>query len=136
MNEAIYPKVQALLAAALFGASAPLSKLLLGDIEPVLLAALLYYGCGFGLLAYRGVQRVIGIRVIKEAGLTAKDLPCLLGAMLTGGVAAPIVLMVSLKVTPAATASLLLNFEGVATNVIAAVAFKEALENAYGLQLL
>jgi drug/metabolite transporter (DMT)-like permease len=61
-----------------------------------------------------------------EASLTRPDLPWLAGAVLTGGVAAPIILMMGLKHTPATTASLLLNFEGVATTLIAALVFKEA----------
>lgn len=125
--KSLYPKLQALLAAVLFGISAPLSKLLLNDIEPVLLAALLYLGCGFGLLVSGAVQKRIGRNKDNEAPLAGKDLPWLAGATLAGGVAAPIILMISLKNTPAATASLLLNFEAAATSIIAVIAFKEAL---------
>ncbi|MGE5379997.1 MAG: EamA family transporter [Methylocystaceae bacterium] len=124
---AIYPKIQAILAAVLFGASSPLAKLLLNDISPVLLAALLYLGCGFGLFIFRYFQNQIAGLASKEAGLTTLDVPWLIGAILCGGVAAPISLMFSLKATPAATASLLLNFEGVATSIIAVFIFKEAL---------
>ena len=123
----LYPKLLAMLAAVLFGASAPLSKLLLGDITPVLLAALLYLGCGFGLLILRGARSLTARHDGKEAGLARRDIPWLVGAIIAGGVAAPVALMIGLAVTPAATASLLLNFEAVATGVIAAVAFKEAL---------
>jgi len=123
----IFPKLQAIIAAVLFGISAPLAKFLLGNIEPVLLAALLYLGCGFGLLFLRLIQKLAIKQTAKEANLALKDLPWLTGAILAGGVAAPIILMISLNNTPAATASLLLNFEGAATTVIAAVAFKEAL---------
>jgi drug/metabolite transporter (DMT)-like permease len=121
------PKLQALMAAILFGASAPLAKLLLGNVDPIMLAALLYFGCGLGLFIFSGLQNVIVKHEKKEAGLTINDIPWLAGAILFGGVAAPIVLMISLDKTPAATASLLLNFEGVATCVIATLAFKEAL---------
>jgi len=121
------PKIQALLAAILFGASAPLAKLLLADIDPVAMAALLYLGCGLGLLVVKLIQNWIMRSPSREAGLSVKDLPWLIGAIICGGVAAPIVLMYSLMSTPAATASLLLNFEGVATSVIAALAFREAL---------
>ncbi|NJD03591.1 MAG: DMT family transporter [Ruminiclostridium sp.] len=126
-NDIIYPKMQAIIAAVLFGSSAPLAKLLTGDIDPVMLAALLYLGCGFGLFIYRGLQKFSAKQPSMEAGLTLKDMPWLAGAILAGGVAAPIILMFSLKNTPAATASLLLNFEGVSTSIIAAVAFREAL---------
>jgi len=122
-----FPKFQAIMAAVLFGASAPLSKLLLGSIEPVLLAALLYLGSGFGLLSLRLIQSYSIKGASKEARLSSKDLPWLAGAVIAGGVVAPIILMISLDNTPAATASLLLNFEGIATAIIAAVAFKEAL---------
>lgn len=127
MLKNLYPKLQALLAAVLFGVSAPLSKLLLNDIEPVLLAALLYLGCGFGLFFAGMIKKKIVKQSEKEASLVKKDVPWLAGAVLAGGVAAPIILMISLKNTPAATASLLLNFEAVATSIIAAAAFKEAL---------
>lgn len=117
----------ALAAAALFGISAPLAKLLLKGVEPVMLAGLLYLGSGLGLLAFRlpGVSRRLGTG--GEAPLRKADLGWLLGAILSGGIAAPILLMVSLRHMPAATASLLLNFEGVATVVLAGLLFREAL---------
>lgn len=123
MSNLAYPVVQAILAAALFGASAPLSKLLLGTSEPIPLAAFLYLGSGLGLLVLRAFQKD---RAREEAKLSGSDLPWLAGAILAGGVAAPIVLMFGLRHTPAATAALLLNFESVATTLIAALIFKEA----------
>lgn len=122
----IIPVVQALLAAFLFGASAPLSKLLLGETSPVLLAALLYLGSGFGLLCVKLMEKTVHDEQ-KEARLARSDWPWLVGAILAGGVIAPIMLMISLRHAPAATASLLLNFEGVATTLIAAIVFKEAI---------
>lgn len=122
----IIPVVQALLAAFLFGASAPLSKLLLGETSPVLLAALLYLGSGFGLLCVKLMEKKVQYEQ-KEARLARSDWPWLVGAILAGGVIAPIMLMISLRHAPAATASLLLNFEGVATTLIAAIVFKEAI---------
>jgi drug/metabolite transporter (DMT)-like permease len=119
--------IQALLAAVLFGASPPVAKLLLGMIEPIPLAGLLYLGSGVGLLLFRGIQHIVGQSARVEAGITKADIPWLTGAILAGGVAAPIMLMFSLRTTPAATASLLLNFEGVATALIAALVFKEAI---------
>ena len=121
-----YPFLLALLSASLFGASAPLAKLLLGDLEPVLLAALLYLGSGIALLTLKGYQRLRKRAAVREARLGRADLPWLAGAILAGGVAAPIVLLFGLQSTPAATASLLLNFEAVATTLIAALAFREA----------
>jgi drug/metabolite transporter (DMT)-like permease len=123
----IVPIFQALAAALLFGASAPLAKLLLGDIEPIPLAALLYLGSGLGLVCIKIYQRFTQKDADREAQIRKADFGWLAGAILTGGVGAPIILLFSLKNTPAATASLLLNFEGVATALIAVFAFKEAI---------
>src|ERR1700739_2417943 len=77
----------ALLSALLFGVTTPLSKLLLGDISPWLLAGLLYLGSGGGLLAFRLVRRAGGVPS-SEAPLRAADLPWLAGLILAGGVVA------------------------------------------------
>lgn len=117
--------LQALLAAIFFGASAPIAKVLVGDIAPIFLAAFLYLGSGTGISLVKLTQRMRSKDV--EAGIKRADIPWLAGAIISGGILAPIVLMISLKNTPASTASLLLNFEGVATTVIAMLAFKEAI---------
>lgn len=122
----ISPYLQALTAALLFGISTPLAKLLLGELDPIPLAALLYLGSGLGLLLFKAVQSLFNRGEKLEAYLVKGDLPWLAGSILAGGVAAPIVLLFSLRGTPAATASLLLNFECVATTLIALLAFKEA----------
>ncbi|WP_042332141.1 DMT family transporter [Desulfosporosinus orientis] len=126
-NLKFYSALQALLAALLFGASAPLAKLFLGEIDPIPLASCLYLGSGIGLLLYRLVNRLKKGYTEAEAKIHINDVKWILGAVAAGGVAAPIVLMYSLRNTPASTASLLLNFECVATTLIAAVAFKEAI---------
>ena len=118
----------ALGAAALFGASTPFAKLLLGDVPPVLLAGLLYLGSGCGLTIWglvawlvarsRGVAR-------REASLKRKDAPWLAGAVFFGGVLGPVCLMLGLAATAASTASLLLNLEGVFTALLAWYAFRE-----------
>jgi drug/metabolite transporter (DMT)-like permease len=118
--------LQALTAALLFGASAPLAKLLLGGVEPILLAGLLYLGSGLGLLIVKIYQSLKRRSTDAEAGLKGKDFGWLTGAILAGGIAAPIILLISLERTPAATASLLLNFEVVATTLIAVLVFREA----------
>ena len=123
------PIIQALIAALLFGASAPLAKLLLGEIEPIPLAAFLYLGSGIGLLGIIAFQRINRQTSGGEANIKTADYLWLLGALLAGGVAAPITLLFSLKNTPAATASLLLNFEGVATTLVAGLAFKESISS-------
>jgi len=119
------PLIDALLAAGLFGVSAPLSKLLLGAVHPIPLAALLYLGAGLGLTCYITWTHIFVSNASSEAGLDRGDLPWLMGAILAGGVTAPILLLYGLRATPAATASLLLNFEVVATAVIAAWVLRE-----------
>jgi drug/metabolite transporter (DMT)-like permease len=128
MKRTYLPSIlQALTAALLFGTSAPLAKLLLGEVEPIPLAAFLYLGSGLGLLGIKAFQHFHAHSSEREAQIKRSDLPWLAGAILAGGVAAPITLLFSLQQTPAATASLLLNFEGVATTLIAALVFKESI---------
>src|SRR5512147_799619 len=117
--------LQALLAALFFGASAPIAKLLLGDVPPVLMAAFLYLGSGTGISLIKLSQRLTSDQA--EAGIKAPDVGWLAGAIVSGGILAPILLMVSLKNTPASTASLLLNFEGVGTTLIALLFFHESI---------
>ncbi|MBI1905014.1 MAG: DMT family transporter [Rhodocyclales bacterium] len=113
--------IHALLAAALFGASTPFAKLLLGELSPWLLAGLLYLGSGLGLAA----ARLIRDRGWKPSGLAAGEWPWLVAAIFFGGVLGPLALMFGLTRTSASTASLLLNLEAVLTAVIAWVVFKE-----------
>ena len=113
------PVLLALAAAVLFGASTPLAKLLLGSIDPWMLAGLLYLGSGIGLTIIRAIT------TRSEAALQQKDLPWLAGAILSGGVIGPVLLMLGLSRTPAATASLLLTLEGAATAGMAWFVFRE-----------
>jgi len=122
------PVIQAIVAAALFGASTPLSKVLLEEIEPIPLAAFLYIGSGLFALLLLIFQHRKLVPGDVEAELRRSDIPWLTGALLAGGVAAPIVLLFSLLNTPASTASLLLNFECVATTLIAALVFLESID--------
>ena len=124
-----YPIIQAMLAALLFGASAPIAKLLLGKIEPIFLAAFLYLGSGFGLLLLQILQPKGKNTKSIEASLKKTDLSWLAGAIIAGGIIAPIILLFGLRDTPGATASLLLTFEGVATTLIAAIVFKESVSH-------
>ena len=101
--------LQALLAALFFGASAPISKLLLGDVPPVLMAAFLYLGSGTGISLIKIYQRLTSNQ--KEAGIRRPDVGWLAGAIVSGGILAPIILMISLKNTPASTDSLLLKLD-------------------------
>jgi len=111
----------ALAAAALFGASTPFAKLLGVDTPPILLAGLLYLGSGLGL----AIVRFARDHGWKRPGLAAGEWPWLVGAIVFGGVLAPVALMYGLTRTAGATASLMLNLESVLTAVLAWVVFKE-----------
>jgi drug/metabolite transporter (DMT)-like permease len=114
----------ALAAAALFGASTPFAKLLLGEISPVVLAGLLYLGSGVGL-AILSLARGQASR-LREARLAPGDWRWLAGAIFSGGVVAPVLLLWGLAGGGAADTSLLLNFEGVMTTLVAGALFREA----------
>src|SRR3990172_505009 len=90
--------LQALLAAIFFGASAPIAKLLLGDIAPIFLASFLYLGSGTGTLLVKLAQRIRSKEM--EAGIKPPDIKWLAGAIISGGIAAPILFIVILKSTP------------------------------------
>lgn len=121
----IFPGVPlALISAVLFGATAPLSKILLGSISPLLLAGLLYLGAGVGLALVVALRRIRS-NATSEAPLRGKDIPWLLAAIGAGGVVGPMLLMFGLFITSASNAALLLNLEGVATLAIAWVIFRE-----------
>ena len=115
----------AILAALLYGISSPFSKLLLVEIPPTLMAALLYLGAGMGMLGVN-ILRVITKKEQHEAKITVKEMPYILG-MIALDIAAPILLMVGLTMTTSANASLLNNFEIVATSLIAWLIFKETI---------
>lgn len=118
----------AIASAALFGASTPLAKALLGGgVDPWMLAGLLYLGSGVGLGAIRIARRLAGAAPA-ETPLTRADLPWLALVVLAGGVAGPVLLMVGLAATPASSAALLLNLEGLATMAIAWLAFRESVD--------
>lgn len=118
----------ALASAVLFGASAPLAKVLLGSIAPQMLAGLLYLGAGTGLtIVYLG-RAAFGVPVA-EASLRRVDLPWLAAVVILGGCLAPLLLMMGLQCTSASSGSLLLNLEGLATMAIAWVIFKENVDS-------
>jgi drug/metabolite transporter (DMT)-like permease len=114
-----------IVSAVLFGASTPFAKLLLGAVDPWLLAGLLYLGSGIGLAAVHLGRRFLNIEP-PEAPLRQADLPWLAAVILAGGVIGPLLLMLGLSVTPASSAALLLNVEGLATMGIAWLVFREA----------
>jgi drug/metabolite transporter (DMT)-like permease len=114
----------ALLAALLFGLSAPASKLLVGAVDPWLLAGLLYLGSAVGLVVFRIARCLAGGRP-PEAALTWADVPWLAGAIAAGGIAGPVLLMFGLALGSASQSSLLLNLEGVFTALLAWGLFRE-----------
>ena len=115
----------ALLSAALFGVSTPAAKALLGSIEPTILAGILYCGAGLGVAVLRRFGQSVLSKPAPEVALARKDLPWLAGAIIAGGVLGPVLLMFGLVRTEAATASLLLMLEGVATALMAWFVFHE-----------
>ncbi|QBR70556.1 EamA family transporter [Beijerinckiaceae bacterium] len=114
----------ALGSAVLFGASTPLSKLLLGSLSPQLLAGVLYLGAGVGLAAVHFGRAALGIPSA-DAPLRRGDLPWLCVVIVFGGLAGPLLLMLGLARTDAASGALLLNLESLATMAIAWLAFRE-----------
>lgn len=115
----------ALVSAALFGASTPLAKLLLGGgLDPWALAGLLYLGSGIGLGAVHLSRGLFGMPST-EAPLRRADLPWLALVILCGGIMGPLLLMIGLTTTAASAAALLLNVEGLATMAIAWLVFRE-----------
>lgn len=109
----------ALTSAVLFGAGAPLAKLLLGRLDPWLLAGLLYLGSGIGLALLRPLLPRQG------GALGRSDWPWLAAAVVAGGVIGPVLMMVGLAHSPAASAALALNLESVFTLGLAWVVFRE-----------
>jgi drug/metabolite transporter (DMT)-like permease len=126
MNGLTGPLV-ALGSAALFGASTPLAKLLLADIDSWLLAGLLYAAAGIGLGCIVVLRKLMGGRAWSEARLRGRQWGSLAAAIMVGGVLAPVLLMWGLRITPAAGAALLLNLEGMLTGLLAWLVFKESL---------
>ena len=124
----------AILAAVLYGISAPFSKLLLNTLDPALLAGLLYLGAGIGMLTWNTMQTRSQRRTV-EAKISKKDLPFVV-AMVLLDIAAPISLMTGLSMTTAENASLLNNFEIVATGLLAAVFFHESIGKRMGIAIL
>jgi drug/metabolite transporter (DMT)-like permease len=126
--------VGALLSAFLFGASAPVAKLLLETSDPWTLAGVLYGGAGLGLLAVHCARRRRG--QVAEAPLSRRDLPWLALAVFSGGVAGPVLLLVGLDRVEASAASLLLTLEGVLTALVAWFVFRENFDRRIALGML
>lgn len=117
----------AVTSAALFGVGTPFAKMLTEDLEPIILAGLLYLGAFAGLTIYFLVRRFVRRSRPASEPLERKDAPWLAGATVSGGIVAPICMMTGLTLTTGFAASLLLNLEGLATAVIAYLFFRENL---------
>lgn len=111
--------IYALLAAAFYAINVPVSKLLLNQIGPTTMAALLYLGAGIGMSLLSVFDKTN-----KQEKLDRHDLPYTVGMILLD-IAAPIFLMLGISYGTSANASLLGNFEIVATTLIALFLFKE-----------
>ena len=119
------PVLRAVAAAALYGLSSPVSKLLLNGVSSMMMAAMLYLGAGIGMLVLSGLGNK-NQGSLKEARLSRADFP-LASGVIALDIVAPILMMTGLKLTTSSNAALLGNFEIVATSVIAMVIFKEAI---------
>lgn len=113
----------AVLAAALYAINSPFSKLLLEYVPSTLMAGLLYIGAGLGMGVISLIRKVRKTERTEEK-ITRADLPYTL-AMIVLDIVAPIFLLLGLSFTTAANASLLNNFEIVATAIISLMIFKE-----------
>jgi len=111
-------------AAALFGASTPFAKLLLGEVSPLVLAAALYLGSGLGLAVWIILRARLPDREA-VAPIARTDWPWIAAAIAAGGIVGPVLLMQGLARSDASTASLLLNLETVLTAAIAWTVFRE-----------
>lgn len=120
----------ALGAALLFGAGTPLAKQLLDEVDPWMLAGLLYLGSGVGLTIYRRLRRAPPVR------MAWRESAWLSGAILSGGVVGPVLLMFGLTAMPASGVSLLLNAEGVFTALLAWFVFKENFDRRIALGMV
>jgi drug/metabolite transporter (DMT)-like permease len=116
--------VYALVSAALFGLSTPAAKFLLGTIDPGVLAGIFYCGAGIGTALLRRVRPKDFL--YSEDKLQREDILWLAGAVFSGGVVGPLLLFLGLRLTDAATASLLLTLETAATGLIAWIIFHGA----------
>lgn len=119
------PLAYILISASLFGLSPPLAKILVDNINPIVLAGLLYLGAFLGLSMYTLGKNLIVSKEEKERALEKHDIPWLAGAIIAGGVLGPITLMMGLKMISGFVTSLLLNLEGLTTGLIAVLIFKE-----------
>ena len=117
----------AIAAALLFGLSTPAAKVIVGSVDPLLLAGLLYLGSGLGLTLFRLFRGRDGLHLARS------DYPWLACTILFGGAIGPALLMWGLTGTTGSAASLLLTLEGVFTALIAWIVFREPFNRRIGI---
>lgn len=113
----------AILAAALFGAATPVSKLLLSELSAFQLAGLLYLGAAIGIAP--AARQVGGIRLPGRSDRVNRLR--LLGAVVAGGICGPVLLLLALRLAAAASVSLWLSFEVAATALLGVLLFRDHL---------
>lgn len=133
MNKSVKVKsiISALLAAVFYAINISISKILLKDIGSTMMASLLYLGAGIGI----GILSIVLNKNKTNKKLDKNDLPYVIGMILLD-IVAPIFLMIGIKYGTATSASLLGNFEIVATSIIALVIFKEVISKRLWLAIM
>lgn len=126
--------IYAILAAAFYALSSPISKILLVNVSEIILASLLYLGAGLGMFIIVGFQKKF-LKASSEVSLERSELKYII-AMVVLDILAPILLLIGLKTTAASNVSLLNNFEIVATTLIAGLIFKEKISKKLGLGII
>jgi drug/metabolite transporter (DMT)-like permease len=116
-----HPLLFVMASAVLYGLGVPLAKLLLSNVEPVMLAGLLYFGAFIGLIVFG----LFDAKKKTKAKIKKEEIPWITGVIFFGGILAPISLMVGLTQVSGVAASLMLNLEGVSTALIASLLFRE-----------
>lgn len=122
----------AIFAASLYAINIPLSKILLNQIPPTLMASFLYLGAGLGI----GILNLLSKKDETDTEkITKKDLPYIIGMVILD-IIAPILLMFGLKSSDSSSVSLLNNFEIVCTSLIALFIFKEVISKKMWLAII
>ena len=121
--QSIRPFILALIAAALFGAATPVSKSLLADFGPFTLSGLLYLGAALGVAPLLVRKR----RLQAPWRMDRRTRRLLWGAIFFGGVLGPVLLLFGLRLAAAASVSLWLNLEAVATALLGYFVFHDKL---------
>ena len=133
MNKKVLAIFFAVLAAALYAINIPISKLLLNNVEPTMMASYLYLGAGLGIgIVFLITKKRQGT---ENEAITKKDLPNVVGMILLD-IIAPILLMFGLLDSASSNTTLINNFEIVCTSIIALLIFKEVVSKKMWLAIL